>query len=195
MTNRHVAVVFAQEKGGAYSFLPGVSASVDYKEEYQRQASNEFRLTEVIGIHGSYDLALLRVETTGVGGQAPLAPLAVSSQPPKVTKDLDIVVIGYPAYDSRNDSTEMLRIFENIFNVKRLQPGALTGLNPGPNGEILGHDSSSLGGCSGAPVVDLESGKVLGLHFGGRYLVGNYAVPLWKLTQDPLLLAAKVQWG
>jgi len=28
---------------------------------------------------------------------------------------------------------------------------------------------------------------VIGLHFGGRYGVGNYAVPLWQLVEDPLL--------
>lgn len=35
--------------------------------------------------------------------------------------------------------------------------------------------------------MDLETNQVIGLHFGGRYGVGNYAVPLWMLTGDPLL--------
>jgi hypothetical protein len=30
---------------------------------------------------------------------------------------------------------------------------------------------------------------VIGLHFGGRYGHGNYAVPLWMLSADPLLAA------
>jgi hypothetical protein len=30
---------------------------------------------------------------------------------------------------------------------------------------------------------------VIGLHFGGTYEVGNYAVPLWMLADDPLLQA------
>ena len=37
------------------------------------------------------------------------------------------------------------------------------------------------------PVVDLETHQVIGLHFGGRYGHGNYAVPLWILSADPLL--------
>ena len=35
--------------------------------------------------------------------------------------------------------------------------------------------------------MDLETHQVIGLHFGGRFAVGNYAVPLWMLAGDPLL--------
>ena len=49
------------------------------------------------------------------------------------------------------------------------------------------HDCSTLGGNSGSPVVDLETHQVIGLHFGGRFGVRNYAVPLWMLAGDPLL--------
>ena len=36
-------------------------------------------------------------------------------------------------------------------------------------------------------MVDLETHHVVGLHFGGRSDMGNYAVPLWMLADDPLL--------
>ena len=192
MTNRHVAVVFATQSNGGYSFLPGVSASVDYKEEYQRPASNVFSVREVIGIHPTYDLALLRIEEKGTG-QRP-TPLRFKASAPKALKDHDVVTIGYPAYDSRNDPTEMIRIFESIFNVKRLQPGWLTGISAQPGGDVIGHDCSTLGGNSGSAVMDLESDSVVGLHFGGRYLKGNQAVPLWYLRKDPLLTKAGIDW-
>jgi hypothetical protein len=44
-------------------------------------------------------------------------------------------------------------------------------------------------------VVDLETGQVVGLHFGGRFREANQAVALWKLTSDPLLKKAKVNFA
>lgn len=190
MTNRHVAVTFAREGGSTFKFMAGVTASVDFKEEYQRDASQVRKISKVIGIHPKYDLALLKLD--GEGGPK---PLEVASAPPPATKDYDIVVIGYPAYDSRNDAAEMIRIFDNIFNVKRLQPGMLTGLSAGAGGlQIAGHDCSTLGGNSGSVVFDFTQGQAVGLHFGGRYLEGNTAVPLWRLKNDALLKKAKVNF-
>ena len=190
MTNRHVAVTFARDSG-TYAFLPGVTARIDFKEEYQRDASAELTIKSVIGIHPRYDLALLRAEAP----QKTPKPLAVAAQPPSATKDYEVVVIGYPAYDSRNDAREMVRIFDNIFNVKRLQPGMLTGTSNGPaGGLIVGHDCSTLGGNSGSAVYDYRQQRVVGLHFGGRYLEGNSAVPLWRLADDDLLKRANVNF-
>ena len=33
-----------------------------------------------------------------------------------------VAVIGYPALDSRNDEADQQRIFDGIYNVKRLAP-------------------------------------------------------------------------
>lgn len=193
MTNRHVAEVFAVKAGASWKFTSGVTARVDYKEEYQRDVSREFKVTQILGIHQKYDLALLKVAMKSSGTRSP-APLPIASSKPKATKDGDVVVVGYPAYDSRNGHTEMLEIFKNIFNVKRLQPGKSTGVKKDGAQSILGHDCSTLGGNSGSCVIDLESGKVIGLHFGGQYLVGNVSVPLWAMTKDPMLKKQKVNW-
>jgi hypothetical protein len=100
-------------------------------------------------------------------------------------------VLGFPAFDGlRNDPVVMLRIFENIYNVKRLQPGRLMSA-VGANAQ-LSHDCSTLGGNSGSCVIDLGSHKIVGLHFQGRYLEENLAVALGALTKDPLLKKAKV---
>ena len=42
--------------------------------------------------------------------------------------------------------------------------------------------------------MDLETNLVIGLHFGGKYEVGNYAVPLWMLADDPLLKAGGIDF-
>ena len=43
-------------------------------------------------------------------------------------------------------------------------------------------------------VPELESQVVLGLHYGGKFPGGQYAVPLWMLTKDPLLKKAQVNF-
>ena len=191
MTNRHVAEIFSVAKGKEYKFTPGVKARIDYKEEYQRDVSSEFKIEKVLGIHPSYDLALLQVAKKS-GKKAGPKTLTVASKQPKATKDGDVAVIGYPAFDSRNGRNEQLDIFKNIFDVKRLQPGKSTGLKQTPT--ILGHDCSTLGGNSGSCVLDLETGNIIGLHFGGQYLKGNVAVPLWKLVTDPFFKKFKINW-
>lgn len=191
MTNRHVASIFAAQQGKEWKITSGVKAKVDYREEFQRDVSNEFKVDGVLGVHPTYDLALLSVAKKRGSTKAP-AVLQLSSKAPKATKDSDVVVIGYPAFDSRNGRTEQMDIFKNIFNVKRLQPGKITGLKQTP--QILGHDCSTLGGNSGSCVIDLETGNVVGLHFGGQYLKGNVSVPLWKLATDPFLKKHKLNW-
>lgn len=192
MTNRHVAAVFSSLQGKEWKFMSGVKANVDYREEYQRDVSNEFKIDKVLGVHPTYDLALLSVAKKGGRGAKAPSVLKLSAKAPKTTKDADVVVIGYPAFDSRNGRTEQMDIFKNIFNVKRLQPGKSTGLKQTP--QILGHDCSTLGGNSGSCVIDLATGNVIGLHFGGQYLKGNVSVPLWKLAKDAFFKKHKVNW-
>ena len=55
----------------------------------------------------------------------------------------------------------MRRIFADIYNVKRLQPGTVT--VSGDPDKLLRHGCSTLGGNSGSPVTDLETHQVLGL--------------------------------
>ena len=43
--------------------------------------------------------------------------------------------------------------------------------------------------------MDLETNLVIGLHFGGVYEVGNYAVPLWTLAGDSLLEAGGIEFA
>ena len=196
MTNRHVAEVFCRMgRRRRWEFKPGVSSNIDYKEELSSPDQAPFALDSVIGVHEGYDLALFRVHPTSATPDSSLpAPLTISSQMPATIQDRLVYVCGYPAWDGRrNDPEPMIRIFTNIFNVKRLQPGKLRRFRDGDN--VVTHDCSTLGGNSGSCVVDLETGHVVGLHFGGRYLEENTAVALWRLTSDPLLRRAKVNFA
>lgn len=202
MTNRHVAVEFSRAVDAGWSFQQGMSARVDPGEELPADATAAagfgagsgapaYEVTDVIGIHPDVDMALLRIEPPD-GSPLP-TPLAVAADAPASVPGRPVYVVGYPAWDGRrNEPESMRRIFMDVYNVKRLQPGTATEFTAG--GLVMKHDCSTLGGNSGSPVFDLTDHRVLGLHFGGRYRLGNFAVPLWELIDDPLLQRAEVNW-
>jgi hypothetical protein len=194
MTNRHVAEEFCRKgRNGRWTFKPGMIPRIDYSEEYATSQVREFALRGVIGLHEIYDLALLRVAQVNASGQPTPVPLRVSSLPPDGCPGCFVYTAGYPALDTRNNPDIMARIFHNIYNVKRLQPGEMVGIDDVQN--LFQHDCSTLGGNSGSGVFDVETGLVLGLHFGGRYQETNSAIALWKLKDDPLLIKAGVNFG
>jgi S1-C subfamily serine protease len=193
MTNRHVALEFCARVRGRWRFQQGMSARIDYVEEFGALASAEFALTSVIGVHENFDLALFRVERSSGQALTVPSPLPLATQPPSSLAGHQVYAVGYPAWDGRrNDPVEMHRIFQNRYDVKRCQPGTIT---RAPMSGVFVHDCSTLGGNSGSCVIDLETFRVLGLHFGGRYLQGNVAVALWELTNDPLLVKARLNWA
>jgi endonuclease G len=59
----------------------------------------------------------------------------------------------------------------------------------------VAHDCTTLGGNSGSAVIDVATGLVVGLHFGGEYVVANYAVPSWELARNARLSGAGVQFA
>jgi hypothetical protein len=144
-----------------------------------------FTVSGIIGIHEDHDMALLRVEQAS-GTETLPDPLPIAKAAPASLEGRQVYVIGYPAWDGRrNDPEPMKRIFAEIYNVKRLQPGEVSGVALA-QAQIF-HDCSTLGGNSGSPVIDVETHSVLGLHFGGRFLENNRAVPLWTLLDDDLV--------
>ncbi|MFV2121404.1 trypsin-like serine peptidase [Streptomyces sp. Act-28] len=196
MTNRHVALEFAQDDGSArWTFRPGLGAALDLGREYGAPpdaGGPAYALTEVVGIHRDVDMALLRI-APAPGGRPLPTPLAVAADAPADLPGHPVYVVGHPAWDGRRNEPEaMRRIFMDVYNVKRLQPGTANGLLAERN--VLTHDCSTLGGNSGSPVLDLSDHRVLGLHFGGRYGFGNYAVPLWSMLDDPLVRRAELNF-
>jgi len=191
MTNRHVAELFATGLGRrGLAFRPGLAGTINFAEEDRRKGEIFFRIDEALLIHPWWDMALLRVRDLDPA----IRPLTLSRDggAPGASAP-DVVVIGYPAYDPRrNDIDVQRRVFNDLFNVKRLQPGKLLPRRPvasfGNEVEALTHDSSTLGGNSGSAVIDARTGHVVALHFGGRYLQTNYAVPAADLALDSRLV-------
>lgn len=177
VTNRHVANEFGRRNGSGFVFRQGptgrpMRASIDFLEEFDRLDSLELRLKRILHIEGEGgpDIALLQVEPAK--GRDLAAPIALASR--AAQQEQQVAVIGYPAKDSRIPDQQLMQdIFGNVFDKKRLAPGQITGNQTAG----LLHDCSTLGGNSGSAVIDLESGEALGLHFAGRFLEANFAVP------------------
>ncbi|MBP1778096.1 MAG: putative protease / nuclease, EndA/NucM family [candidate division NC10 bacterium] len=196
MTNRHVAEIFVLGLGiRELRFRPGLDSSgVDFRRELGSRVSEFFEIEKVLMVHPYWDMALFRVE----GLSAVHGPLVLEAVPAKDLCNQDVVVIGYPAQDPRNDPDLQDRIFRRRYRVKRLQPGQLTGTAEtrsfGHNVTAMTHNSSTLGGNSGSAVVNVKTGRVVGLHFGGVYLEANYAVPAYELSRDGHVVDAGVSF-
>lgn len=189
VTNRHVAEQFARPVDGSFAFRQNhrgrrVTAYLDWWEEYRQPDESRFRVEEVIWIEpeGGPDVALLRIAESGEDGEPPpsVVGLMTDEEIGQLGVGSWVGVIGYPAYDSRNDHDHQQRIFDGIYNYKRLAPGQVTAF---VGDDELQHDATTLGGNSGSVVVDLASGKALGLHFGGWQGDRNYAVPAPRIAQ------------
>jgi endonuclease G, mitochondrial len=178
VTNRHVAEVFARRVGDRFefrsSFLGQMEARLDFLEEHQRESAAEFRLMEVLHIEEDPgpDMAFLRVDWASNTAGERRTPIQLASD---LEPSHAVAVIGYPAKDTRTRILdEMDRIFGNLYDVKRLAPGEVTGLLE--QGRFVTHDCTTLGGNSGSVVLNLDRGEATALHFAGREEVRNYAV-------------------
>jgi endonuclease G len=190
MTNRHVAELLVRGLGrNGLSFRPGYTGEINFVEEAGRSGGVQYRIDAALLIHPYWDMAILRVRDV----PREVQPLTLSRQAAAADGPApDVVVIGYPAFDPRNDIEVQRQVFGNLFNVKRLQPGKwLERRRVGSFGkqvEAMTHDSSTLGGNSGSAVIDVASGRAVALHFGGRYLDANYGVPTGDLALDARLV-------
>jgi hypothetical protein len=184
MTNRHVLDYLYTPDGNGGQLIDGLSMTIDFKQEYGSTASSVFEVTglrRVFSESSGIDLALLEVKGQGRAGERLPNPLLLQSRPAVVKSGTAVCVVGYPQADpARNNAGEMDRIFEQVYDVKRLSPGFVTA------GEAQGsfsHDCTTLGGNSGSCVIDLETASVIGLHWGGDYLSPNHALSLPSLAK------------
>ena len=175
VTNRHVALEFAEQGSQGYTFKIGfdrqnpIGVDLDFLEEIGGRLSAEFRIHEVVFVANEFgpDVAFIRL------ARSPgLRPIHLATTlPPDGTL---VAALGYPAKDPRvPDQALMDRIFSGVYDKKRLAPGLVTGRQPG----TVAHDCTTLGGSSGSAIIDLATGDALGLHFAGTFLKANYAVP------------------
>ncbi len=187
MTTRRIAELFAENRGGVWNFRPNISAWMDYRSGYQGVSPAGYRVRAVRGVHDAYDLAVLEVEPPQINGTAP-TPLSLAARQPLNVEGRPVYLLGYPVRDARRNEPERIsRVFRDVYNVKRVQPGLLRGQFRFNEVQLLQHDCAPLGQNAGAPLIDLETQQVLGVQVTGRYLERGTAIPLYVLRDDPLL--------
>ena len=113
-------------------------------------------------LHPTLDVAVLRVD-------APTT-LTLSSRPPKVGDE--IVVVGHPSVAARDEDEALSAAFgQGLDGRMHLMPGACMSAEVrsilGQPMRVVRHDATTAGGCSGGPVVALDTGEILGIHIGG----------------------------
>jgi endonuclease G len=185
VTNRHVADEFAYRTGDSYEFHRNpegrrMRASVNFRCEYQEDEESEHLVEKVLHIEdpNGPDVALLKLRKTSTVGDPLPEPIALADELLQLGQR--VAVIGYPAVDGhRNDWAVMERIYRGIYGVKRLAPGEIMTIQP----THFTHDCTTLGGNSGSVVVNLATGRAVGLHFAGAYASANYAVPAPLLAE------------
>ncbi|MGO4123851.1 phospholipase D-like domain-containing protein [Inquilinus sp. YAF38] len=186
VTNRHVAEFVARWDGGEYRFVPGqlgrkLEVNVDYLHEADRKTTASVVVERVIWIEtntSNADIAFLKVKRRADGARPGRIEIAEQDAP----AGTDVAVIGYPARASAEiipDQAWMDRVYGSRYDVKRIAPGKMDDPSWGWNT----HDCTTLGGNSGSVVVSMETGKAVGLHFAGLYMVENYAVSASMLRQ------------
>ena len=189
VTNRHVAAEFARPDGaGSFVFRRGyasgqISSDIDFREEENRMDEDKHPVDRVLLICDDYDVAFLGIKAAPGKGSLP-RPIQLAD---RIEVDMTIGAIGYPARDPSIDDQELVRkVFGDVYEKKRFAPGRIRSIDE----DLLRHDCSTLGGNSGSVLIDFETGKAVGLHFGGFFdNSANVAVPASKLRT--LLAEAK----
>ena len=195
MTNRHVAGIFTSGVGMGARIRPGFRAGLDLRREFDRPTGPTLPVRGVVMVHPYWDMAILELEEL----PDDVKPLKLAQLDPSADNMIEVAAIGYPAFDTRNDTTVQNDLFRRVFGVKRLQPGTIGGRQStesfGKMVDALAHNCSTLGGNSGSALVDLQKGHVVALHFGGRYKITNYSVPAIELARDSRVVDAGVTFA
>lgn len=187
VTNAHVVEEFGEKNGDSFIFKVRrgrtIGATIDFQEEYGFPEERQFRVTKILNIGdvraGEADLAFLKINRIGSdnnGNQITLtaSPLELDNN---FSEGNSVVAIGYPAFDSRASehgaTSTVNEIFDFKYNYKRIAPGEVIS----KTAIEFGHDCSTLKGNSGSPIINIETGKVIGTHFEGIFWEENYAIP------------------
>ena len=179
-----------QRDGEGYAFNAGQSAVVDFGHERWPSESLRVGIEEVIYVDPHWKVELVKATLPDT-----IIPLSLSVLNPDELENREVVLIGYPAWDARNETSLMLRILRGATEIKRMLPGRVHGRTAYSGKEALAHDCTTTGGCGGAPLIDLGTGHVAGVHFAGQYLTMNYAVPAADLAADARFKRAGVRFA
>jgi uncharacterized protein (TIGR00725 family) len=116
-------------------------------------------------------------------------PLSVMTQASLPTKGREVCIVGYPMSDSRVDPQVLARVLAGDYGRFRLMPGQI--IDEDTQRGILVHNCFTTSGTGGSPLIDIETGAVLGVHFAAKYdptslgLKEGHAISTLHLLNDP----------
>ena len=185
VTNRHVLMSddlnLLVKDGDKRKFGAGISMAIEFAADNREPAASiSRRVTEVLYIsdpQDPVDIAVLRIDA---GNATPLK-LAANGASPR-----NLFVVGHPGL-LLTVPDKVRAVFGNPDGRKRVSFGKKLDLTLRP-GEFL-YDASTIGGFSGAPVLGIVDGGVVGLHYFGDPENGNMAI-----TADTLRAHASSQY-
>lgn len=176
ITNGHVAKTFVSQSVDKLNFTFDEEVQFDNRDEPVATTVHQAKIVDVsMYWPDNLDMAALKIQWRE---RPDFAPLELDFSPHQL--ELDVAAIGYPADDGRESSFSKLLYFQKIFEIKRLSPGRLLNID---DPVFFQHDCTTLGGSSGSPIVNLENGKVVGLHYSGCPGTANRAVKSGPLQQ------------
>lgn len=191
VTNRHVADEFAERKEDKFLFRQdwrynSYNVRIDFREEHTTQTEFEFDIKEVIywAKERDLDLALLRVDEENYKEEQLPEGLELSYKIPNLKEE--IYVIGYPSCNKPHHRELKNKYFNGVIGKKQFAPGYFS--QTGTSKYIYRHDCTTWAGNSGSPVIDFETGKVLGIHYAGIHenyegYRANFAVSVVALVE------------
>ncbi|MFN5997740.1 MAG: serine protease [Paracoccaceae bacterium] len=145
----------------AKSTDPGQLGVFSLDSDPRFKEAESFPIREVRQVRGSDDLSLLLVP--GLSGELSVLPLIGQDSVPL---DIPVGVVGYPV--GQVPVSESIRsILGGRSPAKRTMFGVVIEAQPA-DPMNLGHDAPTFPGTAGAPVFDLQTGRVLAVHQGGR---------------------------
>jgi V8-like Glu-specific endopeptidase len=164
VTNKHVLDVLSY----GTNRLERGQAVVRFREEYNSRTEKPVDITEVVAVHPTLDMSLLRIEDKSFDdGRLPL-----TVETAEMKEGQAVVAIGYPFEDKVRNPLFISALFGDRFGVKRAAPGEIVGTAT----QSIFHDCSTLGGNSGSPILSMDKARVVGIHRDGFFMYRNEAV-------------------
>ena len=198
LTTRRVASAFCDGVGReGLRLSQGVFATADFTAEGSDRDEGQ-QLAAIVAaelIHPVLDIALLRLEE----GTHPL-PLELSATKMPHADHRRVVTLGVVSLDVSTAPAEgaiLSSILGESGPRKRILPGQLMALEVissyGGRVWAVTHDCTTTATTAGAPIIDLETGRVVAIHLSGGYLERNYAILTSDIVRDARVIEAGLQ--
>ena len=187
--------------GSAFVIAPGIVVTHDFIVSAARKDVSQLRFDfhdrpsastgkftglEIVGTVRNGKLVFIRVSQRNDQGEALPPPLKVETvEAGTLSTGRPLYVVGYPSHDPRMDRRLTQTLLGDLEGVKRVQPGFLLNWTASGPSIDLRYDCTTSGGNGGSPAIDLETGRVLGIHWGGSAETGKFATAFTRsLVQE-----------